>query len=495
MEYEYIIGIGIYLAVMLAVGFWVKNKNKTAEDYLVAGRSFGMFRNTATLCSCTIAGTAIMAYPGTLYSFGFWSDELLWGGMVLIFGVSCIVFAGLFYMPKLWRMKLLTLGDFFYVRYGRSVGIMTTCLFAFTFAIWVAVQMLVFAKVVGVILGWDFMTSIFVATSVICIYTLMGGLYAVAYTDIIQVALVIIGLLILTPVAIGAVGGWDALVDGTPGEKLQLIPHVASGNVILAYIGGFVIIALGSITSPDFMQRAYSAKSPAVARNSALASALVSWSVYAMVTCLTFAGIILIGDGVLSADIVNEDPELILPLMFKTIMPTALVVLFVGAILAAVMSAADSSLLALAGMLSKNIVKDVFKPDLNDHTLMRATQGLVLVIGILALIIATSLPSVVFLIALGFDLILCCLFGPFTLGLYYKKANGYGALAGMAVGVFCRVIVAGCLNGFSMENLILIEDWYVYTIFSPIACIVTMVIVSELTQKKNPPIPIKYYDA
>ena len=495
MEYEYIVGIGVYLAIMLGIGFWVKSKNNTAEDYLVAGRSFGMFLNTATLMSCMIAGTAIMAFPGTFYSLGIWNDGMMGGGIVFIFGHCCVLIVGLFYMPKLWRMKLLTLGDFFYSRYGHTAGLLSSCLFAFAFIIWIAMNMLVFAKLVGVILGWDFITSIFVATSVICIYTLLGGLYAVAYTDVIQVGLVIIGLIILTPVAISAVGGWDAFVAGSPSEKLQFVPHEASGDVILAYIAAFVVIGLGSVTSPDFIQRAFSAKSPTVARNSAVASALITWAIYVLLIGLTLAGIILVNNGVLSAEIVNEDPELILPLMFKTIMPTALVVLFVGAVLAAVMSASDSSLLAMSGMLSKNIVKDVFKPDLSDRGLVIATRTLVLVVGAIAMLIAISLPSVAYLAVLGFDLILCCLFGPFTLGLYYKRANGYGALAGMIVGVFCRVIVAGILNGFSLENLINIDDWYVYTVFSPIACIVTMVIVSELTHKKNPPIPIKYHDA
>jgi high affinity choline transporter 7 len=353
------------------------------------------------------------------------------------------------------------------------------------------VHILAFAKVASVILGWDFSIAIIVALSVICIYTLLGGLYAVAYTDVIQVGIVFLGLIILTPLAINAVGGWDAFLAGVPSEKTQVIPHVASGKVILAYIGAFVMIGLGSVTSPDFIQRAYSAKSPNVAKYSAVCAALIAWVAIGFALCLTFSAGILIDEGTLPGEIINEDPELILPLLIKTIMPLGLVILFMGAALSAVMSAADSSLLALAGMVSKNIIKDVFKPDLNDNGLVVASRILVVIVGVLAMIIAISMPSVFNLVALGFDLILCCLFAPFTLGLFYKKANAYGALAGMLVGVFCRVIVAGYLNGFSLESLIIIDDWYLYTLISPIACFVTMLIVSALTQKQDPPIALK----
>lgn len=495
MEYQYIIGLGAYFALMLGIGFWVKNKISTAEDYLVAGRSFNMFFNTATLTSCFIGGAVVIAIPGTTYSTGIWNDEFLWGSIISAGGgVACLVVAGLFYMPKLWRLKLLSLGDFFYNRYGHAAGLMATCLIAFTFVFWVAVQVLVFAKVAGSILGWGFVTSILVAVIVICAYTLMGGLWAVCMTDVVQVSLVVLGLCILTPLTIDAVGGWDTFVANIPKEKTQVVPHVASAKVFLAYFGAWIMIGLGSVTSPDLMQRSFSAKTPAVARNSAIAAALITWFTVGLVLCLTYAGEILINAGALPGDIINDDPELLLPLLFKTIMPTGLVVLFLGACLAAVISAADSALLALAGMLSKNIVKDVVKPDLSDKGLVTASRALVLTASVLATIIAISLPSAFTLLALCFDLILCCLFGPLTLGLYFKKTNAYGTIAGMIVGLFCRVVVAGFQSGFSLEGIALLDNWYLYTVLSPVACIVTMVVVSLLTQKQNPPIALQEHD-
>jgi SSS family transporter len=490
MEYEYAIGLGIYFAVMMGIGFWVKSRIKTSEDYLVGARSFGMFLNTTTLASCMIGGAGMIAFPGVLYAFGLWNDELLWGAMVFVFGISCIIFTGLFYMPKLWRLKMLTLGDYFYARYGRNVGMLATVLLGFTFVIWVAVQVLVFAKVCSAIIGWSFPVSIAIALITICAYTVLGGLWAVAMTDVIQVGLVILGVLILLPLTITTVGGWEVVAAHIDYGKLQFYPHAISGQTILAFIGAFVIIGLGSITSPDFIQRAFSAKSATVAKYSAVSSAFVAWFVMGIVLILVLASGTLISNGILPVDVINEDPELLMPLMFKAIMPTALVILFVGAILAAVTSAANSSLLALAGVLAKNIFQDLFKPDMSDRGLVFASRVLVVVLSVMALLIAISLPSAFLLVALGFDLILSCLFAVFTLGLYWKKANGYGAIAGMLVGVFCRVVLAGFEHSFTLEGLILIDNWYMYTIFSPIASFAAMISVSLLTQKQSPPIAL-----
>ncbi len=496
MEIEYIIGLGGYFLVMLLIGFWVKDRIATAEDYLVAGRSFNTFFNSATLTSCFIGGAVVIAIPGTTYSVGIWNDGAMWGSIVSAGGGTlCLILAGLFYMPKLWRLKLLSLGDFFYDRFGRTAGILATCLMAFTFVFWIAVQVLVFAKVAGGILDWPFLVSIIVSVGVICAYTVMGGLWAVCMTDVVQVGLVLIGLAVLAPLTISEVGGWDAFVAGIPQDKAQILPTMDSARSGMVWVAAWMIIGLGSITSPDLMQRAFSAKTAKVARRSAMIAAALTIGTSIITIGLAFAGSMLISSGKIPGEAVAQDPELILPVLFKTILPTYLVVLFMGACLAAVMSAADSALLALAGMLSKNIVKDVFKPQISDRGLMQVSRGLVVLASLVGALIALSLPNAFTLVALCFDLILCCLFGPLTLGLYWKGTNGYGTVAGMLVGIFARVGVAGMIYGFSLENIAFAGDWYLFTLLSPLACIATMVVVSLLTQKINPPIPLKEHDA
>ena len=489
-----IIGILCYFAVMILVGYLMKSKNKGAEDFLVGGRSFGMFFNTGTLVACWLGGAIILGFPGTLLSCGIWDSNAQWGVVVSIGGVSCLAVAGAFYMRRLWQLKLLSLGDFFYIRYGRDAGIISTILMCFTFTIWVAVQVIAFAKVGSSLMGLSLNLCVIISMAVICTYTILGGLWAVCLTDIMQVFIVIISVLILTPLAISMAGGWDAFINAVPKEKLNFFPEeTLSLQAWLPWIGAWVIIGLGSVTSPDLMQRAFSAKTGRTARNSAFMACFIVAILFLIVALLSFASMQLMNAGLFDPSLINEDPELLIPVVVQKLMPLPLVVLFIGAVLAAVMSAAATANIALSGVIAKNLIKDVFVKDMSSRALMQTTRIVISVVGVLAAYISIALPSAFLLTSLGFDLILSCLFMPLTLGLYWKKTNGYGAIAGMLAGAVVRIIGSGLVNGFSLEGIGSPTDiWYVFTLGGPLASGIAIVVVSLLTQKRDRPIELNF---
>ena len=487
-----IIGIICYFAAIIFVGYLMKNKNKGAEDFLVGGRSFGLFFNTGTLTSCWLGGVLIIGVPGTLYSFGIWDDTAKWGLLISVGSALCLVLAGAFYMRRLWQLKLLSLGDFYYRRYGQKAGIISTVLMAFTFTLWIAVQIIAFAKVGTSLVGLSLTHWIVIAMAVICTYTILGGLWAVCLTDIIQVGIVTISLFILTPVALHMVGGWDAFAANVPMEKLQFFPAERTTGYYLPWLGAWVIMGLGSIASPDLMQRAFSAKSGKVARNSAFCAAIIYSIVLCVVIILTFASMQMINMGAVDQSVIDADPELLIPMVFQDLMPGPLVVVFLGAAMAAVMSAAATANIALAGVISKNLIQDIFVPNMSSHSLMQTTRIVVLIVGIIATYIAIALPSAFLLMSLGFDLILSCLFIPLTLGLYWKKANGYGAVAGLLAGAVFRIVVSGMVNGFTLEGIGTPTDtWYYFTLGGPIVSLLVMTIISLLTQKQSVPIELE----
>ena len=487
-----IVGICCYFCGMILVGYLMRNKNKGAEDFLVGGRSFGMFFNTGTLTACWLGGAIIVACPGLLVGYGIWSDEAQYGFLLEIGAGFCLLLAGLFYMRRLWRLKLLSLGDFYYIRYGRNAGILATVLMGFTFVIWIAVQVIAFAKIGTSQVGWQLEYWIIISMFVICTYTILGGLWAVCLTDIIQVSIVTLSLFILAPVAVSMVGGWDTFVAAIPPEKLQLFPaDKTSIHSWLPWIATMMIIGLGSIASPDLMQRAFSAKSPKTARNSAFGACIIYFIVLIVVAILTFAAMQLMHTVNIDPTIIEQDPELLIPLVFQKTMPVPLVIVFLGAVLAAVMSAAATANIALAGVVSKNLIHDIFVPTMSSRGLMQTSRAVILVLGVLSTLIAIGLPSAYLLLALGFDLIMSCLFIPLTLGLYWSKGNGFGAIAGLLAGATYRIVGSGLLNGFSLEGIgTPLEGWYYFTIGGPIVSLIFMVVVSLLTQKTNPPIPL-----
>ena len=157
--------------------------------------------------------------------------------------------------------------------------------------------------------------------------------------------------------------------------------------------------------------------------------------------------------------------------------------------MAAVMSAAATANIALSGVISKNLINDIFMPNMTSRGLMQATRVVILFIGIIATYIAIALPSAFMLVALGFDLVLSCLFVPLTLGLYWKKANAYGAIAGLFAGVGVRVFGAAVVNGFSLDGIASTTDiWYYFTLAGPVASFLAMFAVSLATQKVCKPV-------
>lgn len=471
---------------MISVGFLVRKKAGTAEGYLVAGRQFNLFCNSAALTACFLGGSIVLSLPGLVYGTGIWNDAKMWGATSTLGGIFCLLLAGLFYMPKLWRLKLLSLGDYFYLRFGRTTGFAVSIVTVMTFIFWVAVQVLVFAKVCSALLGWSLLPAALIGITVIAIYTTLGGLWAVMATDMIQVCLVALGILVLVPIALHLVGGWDAFMAAIPQDKVQLVPHVADGKIWLAWFASLCLIGIGSIVSPDLMQRAFAAKTASVARNSALVGMCIKTALSVLMIGVALMGWILVQRGDIPETLLRGDMELIVPVMVRELLPTPLIILFVGACLSAVMGAASSALLAMSGMISKNIWKDFIHPRTTDKELVLVSRVCVVAFSLFAVYLALSLEMVYMLLALGFDLIMATLFAPMTLGLYWKKANEYGALAAIIIGSLVRICGAGFANGFTLETIAYAGDWYIWSLAAPAAAFVVMYVVSLLTQQAKP---------
>jgi SSS family solute:Na+ symporter len=163
-------------------------------------------------------------------------------------------------------------------------------------------------------------------------------------------------------------------------------------------------------------------------------------------------------------------------------------ILFFGAVVAGVMGASDSALMALTAIMSKNIYKDIINPEANDKDMIKVTRILIVFSALLAGFVASSFPRAVELSLYAFDLMLACLVAPMVFGIYFNKSNAMGALAAMITGLIFRTIGAGLTNGFTFDALVYPENWYIFTIGSPIISSVALVAVSFLTQKQSPPL-------
>lgn len=459
-----LIAIGVFVLGMIAIGAVAARRAAGAEDFLVAGRSLPLWLCTATLTATWMGAGTVIGAAGAAY------EEGMLGVIADPFGAAlCLTIAGMFYVRTLRRMELLTIADFFQLRYSPWSGILSSVALMALYIGWTAVQFKAFGLVAGSLIDADPDMAIVAGAIIILIYTAAGGMWAVALTDAVQVVILLIGLALILPLVISDFGGIDATIGQLTADQLRMVPAEGTSSAWIEYLRAWLIIGIGSIATQDLMQRSFSARSEGIARNSAYLAAILY---------LTF-GMIPVILGLIGSHVVPglADPEMIVPeLAAKHLHPVA-TVFFIGALLAAVMSSADSALLAPASLLSANIIP-FFRPQVSDKNSLAWARWSVPVIGLVSLIVALRAEEIFDLMLSSFEMPLVSLFAPFTAGIWWKRANATGALASMIVGPIVWLV---CLKFYPDLPAELV---------GLAASVGTLVAISLATQKSSPPRPL-----
>lgn len=462
------VGVGIYLVVMLIIGLWASKRTDTTDNFIVAGRSMPIWLASATLAATWFGGGTILGAAGAAYEDG------LLGVIADPFGASLVFFlVGFFFVRMFRRLRLYTVIDFFENRYGKTAATIAALGIIISNIGWTAGLLVAFGLVFQSLTGIPMEIGILAGAVVVFVYTVAGGLWAVALTDLAQIILVAIGLIMLLVVVLIDVGGWGAIAPQLPRGTFRIIPAVNTWEVWLAYLRAWLIFGLADMMAQTLLQRAFAARSEQAAQNS-FYFAGASYFVLGMVPAILgiIAGATLPG----IADTESVIPELALAHLH----PVAIAI-FVGALIAAVMSSADSALLAAASVFSMNILPLV-KRDPDDRAKLLATRIAVPVFGAIAVYVGLEVQAVYDLIQDANSVLLAAVIAPFILGIWWKKANRTGALVAMAVGFLTwlgTMLFAPNLAG-DMLGLI--------------ACMITMLIVATFTQKSSPPEPLRNSD-
>jgi solute:Na+ symporter, SSS family len=495
----YLIGFIIYGVLMALLGFWAARKVKGADDFMVAGRRMPIWLLAFTFAGLWFGGGTVIGTAGTTLDLGFWSTEWAWGIIPDPYGAGlCLILAGLFYFATIRRVGGITLADFFAGRFGKGSSLLSALLMLFAWVFFIAGEIAVIGKIFNSILGWNYSLSIIIGMALVMAYTIAGGLWSVAITNFVQMIIILVGITIALPISLNAVGGFAEVKAVVPAEMMSFFPHKMEGIGFFGrwvpWIAGWLIIGLGSIPSPDITQVAQSGASTKAVKRSAFIAGGMYWVFGTVIVLLGLIGFALLANGIIPEAALNEDPEMIIPIMIKELFPLPLGILFVSAILAGVMSCADGGILTISTLFTKNVIKDAIKPDIGDKQLLFWGRIIILIFAVLVVLVSIGFPFVFLLVMFGFDLLLAGLFIPLTLGIYWKKANQPGAIAGIIAGIFVRVVLSGILEGWGFETVMYPFAWYVYTLAAPGANLVVMIIVSLATQKSHPPKPLPAKD-
>jgi Na+/proline symporter len=326
-----------------------------------------------------------------------------------------------------------------------------------------------FGYVLQTLTGLPMAVGILIGGVIVIGYTAVGGLWAVALTDFVQVVIIIIGLVVLLVVVLIDVGGWSTIAPRFPEHTFRLIPLEHDIETWLFYLRLWIIFGIADLTSQTLMQRVSAANSEQTAQN----------SLYLAGAGYLFLGLIPVVLGIIAGVTMPglDDPESVIPrLAIEHLHPIAIAI-FVGAILAAIMSTADSALLAVASLISVNIAP-ILKPSINSNQKLIVSRIAIPVCGVIAVYVALEVQAVLEIMLDANSFLLVGIACPFIAGIWWKKANRTGALSAMAAGFSAWFLstwfypeLAGDVIGFGVS-------------------VVTIVIVTLLTQRTDPPRPL-----
>ena len=431
----------IYFALMLGVGIYFFRKNKNIEDYYIGGRSLGSWHIGLSVVATDVGGGFSIGLGGLGFTIGLAGSWMLFTGLIGAW-LSAVVLIPI--VSKLsGKHKFFTFPQIFEHFYNGKVALIAGIISAIGYIGFTSSQLLAGAKLASAtFVEIDFLTALIIMGVIAVVYTGIGGMKAVIYTDTIQWIILMSGLVFIgIPISYYAIGGIDTI-------KATLGPEFLSmGNVHWQQLvnWGITIIPIWFV-GMTLYQRIYASKSEKQAKKAWFIAGLFEWPLMAFmgVTLGLFSRVAF--ENGMFADIgyslnAGMDPEMGLPVLLNTVLPVGLMGLMLSAYFSAVLSTADSCLMAASGNVQTDILSKFFKFKQDSKSQLRASQIVTLSIGILALFLASYMTNVLELMLYSYAFMVSGLFVPILAALYGKKPNSVAAILSMIIGGTTTVVL------------------------------------------------------
>lgn len=439
-----ILAVGVYLVGTVLVGLYASRRIHGAKDFMVAGRALPLYMNFACVFATWFGAETLLSVSATFTRDG------LKGISGDPFGAgACLIIVALFFARTFYRMNLLTIGDFYRCRYGRSVEVCTSLAIAISYLGWTSAQMTALGLVMYV-LGDGFISlnqAIVVGALVVSLYTLFGGMWSVALTDLVQTGAIVVGLLFVAYFLGGQAGGVSHVIgEAQSAGKFQFFPE---GGWIewMPFVSAFVTFSLGSIPQQDVFQRVTSARDSKTAVIGTLLGGITYFAFAFIPMFIAYAAIIL--DSSYTALFASDDSreiQRILPDLILRRTPLWTQVLFFGALLSAILSTASGTLLAPSSLFAENVIRP-FRKELTDKQFLFTLRCVLVIFSCVATAFAVNSTSTMYeMVQNAYKVTLVGAFIPLACGVFWNRASTGGAICSIGMG----------LGGW------LVCEWFVY---------------------------------
>jgi Na+/proline symporter len=435
-----------YLVVSIGIGILAARRVHSASDYITAGRSLPMYMVMAMVFATWFGAETVLGISATFL------DEGMRGLISDPLGAAaCLVLFGLVFALPLYRLKLMTLGDFFHIRYDKRIEMVLSACIMLSYLGWVSAQVTALGLVFNVLSdGMVSMTAgMIIGATVVMTYTLLGGMWSVAVTTFVQMIVIVIGLLLVTYTATDMAGGLPLVIERAAAEgKFEWMPTMDLLD-ILAWMAAFFTLALGSIPQQDVFQRVNASKNENVAVWATTAGGVAYFFFAFVPLMLAYAASMI--DPQTTATLMENDTQLVLPTFVAMHMPFWLQVIFFGALLSVIMSTASGTLLAPSVTFTENILKNII-PAMSDQQLLRYTRYTVFGFTLLVVINAVlSDGNIHDMVVNAYRITLAGVFVPLTAGLFWRRASNLGATLSMSLGLGSWLLVEFTLPDLAYE--------------------------------------------
>jgi SSS family solute:Na+ symporter len=428
---DYLIFV-IYMLAMLGIGFYFYRKNSSSEDFYVSGRSMSSWHIGLSVVATDVGGGFSIGLGGLGFTMG------LSGSWMLFTGLIGAWLSAVLLIPKVSQLghqhKFFTFPQIFSHFYSAKVGLLAGIISAIGYVGFTSSQVLAGAKLASAtIQGLDIQWALLIMGAIAVIYTSIGGLKAVIYTDTIQWIVLISGLVFIgIPMAYHAVGGIDAIKSTLAPEYLSL-KNVSALQILNWSVTIIPIWFIGM----TLYQRIYACKNEKEAKKAWFIAGLFEWPIMA------FMGVIL---GMLAkvaatqgmfdsiTNVASLDSEMGLPILLSTILPVGLMGLMLSSYFSAILSTADSCLMAASGNIVTDIIEKFYQKPFSDKKLLQISQIVTLAVGVFAILLASQMQNVLELMLYSYAFMVSGLFVPVLGALFWKKSNANAAFWSMLLG-------------------------------------------------------------
>lgn len=431
MNLTLIVFVVLYLLGTLAIGVWAGTRVKNTSDFAVAGRSLPLVMVITTTFATWFGAETVMGIPA----------KFVQGGLNAIvedpFGAGlCLVLVGAFFAAKLYQKNLLTIGDFYRQRFGKGVEIFCSLAIILSYLGWVAAQVTALGLVFNILTNGAMspQMGMIVGLMAVLVYVVIGGFLAVAWTDFIQMIVLVIGLSIIAVFSADLAGGAGVVLDLAVKKDLGKFFPEPTFTQVAMFLGAALTMMLGSIPQQDVFQRVMSAKDAKTAKRGAMIGGF-SYIAFAFVPMfIVLAAVAVMGDQAL--DLAQNDYQRVLPTFIMGHMPLVMQILFFGALLSAIKSTSSATLLAPTTSFVENILKQI-RPGMSDKQQLLAMRVTLVIFAlcVLAYSIALQGTPIYEMVSAAYQVTLVAAFVPLVFGLYWSRATTQGAIFSIFGGI------------------------------------------------------------